>query len=242
MIGDFFRVFLMGYCSWNGVPSGTVIIVTFYDWENPERNMVVCELMASLQLLWQLVPGHQHTSTWNHQIIFHYEICYCTYGFYIVLYLLFQGFFVAVNKIVNSTPEVTDPSLTRPCSGWVVTPALDKIMAWRRPDDKPLSEIMMVSLLTHICVTRPQWFNMFTGPSGTKYLLNRQEDILQRSPKYHQYQNMPYYSHPARWNCLPDGIIVFIRIMRIDRQILRHRKWHFVRRDRGFKSKICQEI
>ena len=30
-------------------------------------------------------------------------------------------------------------------------------MAWRRPGDKPLSEPMMVSLLTHICVTRPQF-------------------------------------------------------------------------------------
>ena len=36
-------------------------------------------------------------------------------------------------------------------------PALVQIMAWRRPSDKPLSEPMMVSLLTHICVTRPQW-------------------------------------------------------------------------------------
>ena len=30
-------------------------------------------------------------------------------------------------------------------------------MAWRRPGDKPLFEPMMVSLPTHICVTRPQW-------------------------------------------------------------------------------------
>ena len=36
-------------------------------------------------------------------------------------------------------------------------PALVQIMAWRRPGDKSLSESMMVSLLTHICVTRPQW-------------------------------------------------------------------------------------
>ena len=36
-------------------------------------------------------------------------------------------------------------------------PSLVQIMAWRRPGDKPLSEPMMVSLLTHICVTRPQW-------------------------------------------------------------------------------------
>ena len=36
-------------------------------------------------------------------------------------------------------------------------PALVQIMAWRRPGDKPLSEPMMSSQLTHICVTRPQW-------------------------------------------------------------------------------------
>ena len=38
-------------------------------------------------------------------------------------------------------------------------PALVQIMAWCRPGDKPLSEPMMVSLLTHICVTRSQWVN-----------------------------------------------------------------------------------
>ena len=36
-------------------------------------------------------------------------------------------------------------------------PAMVQIMAWRRSGDKPLSEPMMVSLLTHICVARPQW-------------------------------------------------------------------------------------
>ena len=35
-------------------------------------------------------------------------------------------------------------------------PAMVQIMAWRRLGDKPLSEPMMVSLLTQICVTRPQ--------------------------------------------------------------------------------------
>ena len=38
-------------------------------------------------------------------------------------------------------------------------PSLVQIMAWRRLGDKPLSEPMMVSLLTHICVTRLQWVN-----------------------------------------------------------------------------------
>ena len=36
-------------------------------------------------------------------------------------------------------------------------PALVQMMAWGQPGDKPLSEAMMVSLLTHICVTWPQW-------------------------------------------------------------------------------------
>ena len=36
-------------------------------------------------------------------------------------------------------------------------PALVQIMAWRPPGYKPLSEPRMVSLLTHICITRPQW-------------------------------------------------------------------------------------
>ena len=35
-------------------------------------------------------------------------------------------------------------------------PALVQIMAWCRPADKRLSEPMMFSLLTHICITRPQ--------------------------------------------------------------------------------------
>ena len=42
-------------------------------------------------------------------------------------------------------------------------PALVQIMAWRRPGDKPLSETMMVRLLTHICVTRPQWVKGIDG-------------------------------------------------------------------------------
>ena len=37
--------------------------------------------------------------------------------------------------------------------------ALVQIMAWRRLGDKPLSEPMVLNLLTHICVTRPQWVN-----------------------------------------------------------------------------------
>ena len=39
-------------------------------------------------------------------------------------------------------------------------PASVQIMAWCRPGNKPLSEPMMVSLTTHICITQPQWVNV----------------------------------------------------------------------------------
>ena len=42
-------------------------------------------------------------------------------------------------------------------------PGLVQIMARRRPGDKPLSEPMVFSLPTHICITRPQWvWNLFS--------------------------------------------------------------------------------
>ena len=43
-------------------------------------------------------------------------------------------------------------------------PALVQIMAWRPSGNKPLSEPMMVSLLTHICITRPQWVKSSSPP------------------------------------------------------------------------------
>ena len=44
-------------------------------------------------------------------------------------------------------------------------PSLVQIMVWHRPGAKPLSEPMMVSLLTHNCVTRPQWVNLHVSCS-----------------------------------------------------------------------------
>ena len=44
-------------------------------------------------------------------------------------------------------------------------PALDQIMACSRQGNKLLSEPIMVILLTHICVTRPQWVKPFWGIS-----------------------------------------------------------------------------
>ena len=62
-------------------------------------------------------------------------------------------------------------------------PALVQIMAWRRPGDKPLSETMMDSLATHICVTLPQWIKGFrrqalsVTPANGKHDLNSPKEI-----------------------------------------------------------------
>ena len=40
-------------------------------------------------------------------------------------------------------------------------PALVQMMAWYRPGDKLLSEPMVASLPTHICVTRPKWVKKY---------------------------------------------------------------------------------
>ena len=46
-------------------------------------------------------------------------------------------------------------------------PALVPIMAWHRPGDKPLSEPMMVNLLTHICISQPQWGSVIRSQNFT---------------------------------------------------------------------------
>ena len=56
-------------------------------------------------------------------------------------------------------------------------PALVQIMAWRQSGDKPLSEPMVVSLLTHICNTRPQLVQVCLH--GTQQAAWLTHDILQ---------------------------------------------------------------
>ena len=80
-------------------------------------------------------------------------------------------------------------------------PALFQIMAWRRPGDKPLSEAMMVSLLTHICVARPQWVIQRKHVLETMFMYNTihesdvETQITLRTKRNHQ---LELYCWP--WN------------------------------------------
>ena len=52
-------------------------------------------------------------------------------------------------------------------------PALVQIIAWHRSGGKPLYEPTMVSLLIHICVTRPQWVTLAYSSFGDKEDITR---------------------------------------------------------------------
>ena len=76
-------------------------------------------------------------------------------------------------------------------------PALVQIMAWRRPGDKPLSEPIMVSLPTHICVTRPQWFNVSLDPDSVQSIgsvdpSHKYYNALDKYPTVHHFVTEMY--------------------------------------------------
>ena len=58
-------------------------------------------------------------------------------------------------------------------------PALVQIMAWHQAGDKPLSGAMMVSLLTYICITRPQWVIHADGANTDKQDTNSWESVVE---------------------------------------------------------------
>ena len=78
--------------------------------------------------------------------------------------------------------------------------SLVQIMAWRRLGDKPLSESMMVSLLTHICITRPQWVKG-VRPGG--HFKNVYELLNLRAPKIsmlYKNQILKVWERYSVWN------------------------------------------
>ena len=72
-------------------------------------------------------------------------------------------------------------------------PVLVQIMAWCQPGNKPLPEPMMFSLLTHICVTRPQWVNC-TQPQRNRFyfdLLSFWSSISQHCTHWFKRSDIP---------------------------------------------------
>ena len=61
-------------------------------------------------------------------------------------YFFHENVWISINISLKFVPEGTINNI----------PALVQILAWCLPGDKPVSKLMVVSLLTHICATRPQ--------------------------------------------------------------------------------------
>ena len=82
--------------------------------------------------------------------------------------------YIFVNENVWISIEISPKFVPRGINNNI--PALVQIMAWHRPGAKPLSEPMSVSLLTHICASRPQWLNHIRPPWvhawKTKFVFN----------------------------------------------------------------------
>ena len=101
-------------------------------------------------------------------------------------------------------------------------PSLVQIMAWCRTGDKPLSEPMIVRLLTHICVIRPQWAN-----TNLKYRIGHVLCVLS--------SHGPYSTH-------------FLISRGHLRNVLFHllrRCWHDLRRDRQYilgSEMVCLDL
>ena len=92
-----------------------------------------------------------------------------TYTFYMAIRNLThwgRDKMATISQMTLSKPIFLNENIQIPIKIWLKfvpkapinnIPTMVQIMAWRRPGDKPLSETMMVCLLTHICITRPQW-------------------------------------------------------------------------------------
>ena len=93
---------------------------------------VICGFLSVINTLRPRQNGHHFQTTfWN---VFSWKKIYI---------------YIAINILLKFVPNGPINNV----------PALVLIMAWRRPGDKPFSEPMMISLLTHICVTWPWWVN-----------------------------------------------------------------------------------
>ena len=72
-------------------------------------------------------------------------------------------------------------------------------MAWCRPGDKPLSEPVMVRLLTHIWVTRPQWVHVKCSATQNLKWLVVYEHMVSRNIHhlFHYRQFWPAFAIPV---------------------------------------------
>ena len=106
-------------------------------------------------------------------------------------------------------------------------PAMVQIIAWRRPGDKPLSEPVVVCLLTHICVTRTQWVKTRICRSHVQsslYPMPRTRFSLNKTSNSHFVKTSMWYLFSRIFHIVVTHSTIWIRL-----ECSRQRKMFFVR-------------
>ena len=81
-------------------------------------------------------------------------------------------------------------------------------MAWRRLGDKPLSEPMMVSLLTHISVNPPQWVKQWRCRLSCTNLSIWYHDSYHRYMIWYNWYILYYYQHHIIYDMMWYGMLI----------------------------------
>ena len=68
-------------------------------------------------------------------------------------------------------------------------------MVWRRPGDKPLSEPMVISLLTHTFVTRPQWVKANSTFYSTQQSYQKNNSQIRIKKWFIRWYNFSWQNH-----------------------------------------------
>ena len=140
------RNFQHQYCLWNNLRGLTTsehiyqLVWTAWCCRSSVWDYKMGKVCVSLQLCWVLSPFNTLRPRQNGRH-FADDIFKCI--------LLNENVLLPIKISLKFVPKCPINNIS----------TLVQIMAWRRPGDKPLSELMMVSLRMHICVTRPQWVN-----------------------------------------------------------------------------------
>ena len=91
-------------------------------------------------------------------------------------------------------------------------PALVQIMIWGRQGDKPLSKLMIIILLMHICVTRPQWVRVISMCLSRCRLTSIIEGTARLVDIHLRYTR--FFFEKIAWNMSCD-FILYLRWMRL---------------------------
>ena len=144
----------LGNFSSHCVPQSPCIISQLSS-DHLDESCIVLYALSLYCACWCFIPGHQLAQCWPTPD-------------YVLIYFKFLTHWgrdkmatILQTTLSNAFPWISIKILLKFVSkGSIINiPALVQIMAWHCPGAKPLSGPMMVRLLTHICVTLPQWVN-----------------------------------------------------------------------------------